>query len=102
MSTVVMLPPVIDEIYADILKGYQEVFEQYEKSLISRLERDLFDNGWRSNPSPTELWKMQRDYLEDPMRQRLLVQIAEIKALAETPVFKVSADIVAKVKEKED
>ena len=45
---------------------------------------------------------MQRAYLEDPMRQRLLVQIAEIKALAETPVFKVSADVVAKVKEKED
>ena len=102
MSTVVMLPPVIDEIYADILKGYQEVFEQYEKSLISRLERELFDNGWRPNPSPTEIWKMQRDFVEDPMRQRLLVQLAEIKALAERPVFKVSADVVAKLKQKED
>lgn len=91
VERLVMLPPYVEPEHRPLIEQAEKMLHEYETHLLEKIKAELFEHGWNIEPHPTEVRKAERQYHEDPMREHLLKQLANLKALCEKPRFMVKA-----------
>jgi hypothetical protein len=85
---VVMLPPYVAPEHQALLDDAQKLLDFYCEVLAQQLEPKGTEY---IKPDPSEYAKARKAFLTDPMRQRLIANLAHIKALVERPQFLIKA-----------
>lgn len=88
---VVRLPPYVEEEHRQLLASAESALEDYSESLISKIKKELFENGWEMNPHPSDIAKAERSFRDDPIRHQLARNLSEIRSLVERPRFMIKA-----------
>jgi len=90
VDAIVRMPYYVAPEHRDIVEGAEKALFEYERFLISRIEREL-----KKYPSiqchQAEIQRAEKAFHEDPMRQLLFKKLCEIKLVCEKPRFMTKA-----------
>lgn len=90
LDAIVRMPYYVAPEHREIVEGAEKALFEYERFLISRIER-----GLKKYPSiqchQAEIQRAEKAFHEDPMRQLLFKKLCEIKLACEKPRFMTKA-----------
>ena len=90
-QSVVTLPPYVAEEHRQLLDDAEKGVVEYEALLIEKLREALGFGRRNTQLQQAYLKEMERKFWDDPTRQQLRRNLAEIKMLVERPRFLIKA-----------
>jgi hypothetical protein len=90
IGDITMMTPYVAEENKKLLADSESMLKEYSESLMLKIKKELSGGDLAGfaidrNPSPKDIMKAERTYLDDPFRNYLIKRLGEVKGLVERP-----------------